>query len=195
MLAFLDGSESTFGIETTKESQMGTKQIMVLATQQFMMRRFSVTSSKLFEDVVSRLEAATGHPDMSIFRRDVASAKTYPDLQKVVQGMIGTSGLMEFSRIDMGEVMRRDRAQGTPRSLRLTVGNPLIMKQMVEHAPDAGLYAAVTILIDERPDGVHLSYDTMSDFLSSYRNPEALRVAQDLDWKVQAMLTAAAGSK
>jgi hypothetical protein len=33
------------------------------------------------------------------------------------------------------------------------VGNPLIMKQMVEHLPDAGCYAQVTILINERTDG------------------------------------------
>ncbi len=58
--------------------------------------------------------------------------------------------------------------------------------------PDAGSYAPVTILVDERPDGVHLSYDRMASFLASYRSPEALKVAQDLDSKAEAMLTAAA---
>ena len=67
-----------------------------------------------------------------------------------------------------------------------------VMKQMVEHVPDAGSYAPVTILIDERPDGVHLSYDTMSSFLSSYGSPQAMKVAQDLDSKVEALLNAAA---
>jgi hypothetical protein len=62
---------------------------------------------------------------------------------------------------------------------------------MVEHVPDAGSYAPVTILIDERPNGVHLSYDTMASFLSSYGSPEAMRVAQDLDARVEALLTAA----
>jgi hypothetical protein len=67
------------------------------------------------------------------------------------------------------------------------------MRQMVKHVPDAGSYAPVTILIDERPDGVHLSYDRMASFLAPYRSPEALKVAQDLDAKVEALLTAAAG--
>jgi len=51
----------------------------------------------------------------------------------------------------------------------------------------------VTILIDERPDGVHLSYDRMASFLATYGSPEALKVAQDLDSKVEALLVAAAG--
>jgi hypothetical protein len=67
------------------------------------------------------------------------------------------------------------------------------MRQMVKHVPDAGSYAPVTILIDDRPDGVHLSYDRMASFLAPYRSPEALKVAQDLDAKVEALLTAAAG--
>jgi hypothetical protein len=29
------------------------------------------------------------------------------------------------------------------------------MKEMVKHVPDAGSYAPVTVLVDERADGVH----------------------------------------
>jgi hypothetical protein len=66
------------------------------------------------------------------------------------------------------------------------------MKKMVEHVPDAGSYAPVTILVDERADGVHLSYDTMASFLETYGNAEALKVARELDAKVEELLTAAA---
>ena len=55
-----------------------------------------------------------------------------------------------------------------------------------------GLYALVTILIDERPDGVHISYDRVSSFLAPYENAEALKVAKDLDAKVEALLASAA---
>jgi hypothetical protein len=104
---------------------------------------------------------------------------------------------MEFTRFDHGEVVRTERGAGSPRDLRLVVCNPLIMKRMVEHVQDAGSYAPVTILIDElscairRPDGVRLSYDTMATFLASYGSPEAMKVAQDLDSKVEALLIAA----
>jgi hypothetical protein len=99
---------------------------------------------------------------------------------------------MEFTRFDLGDIVRKERGPGAPRSLRLIVGNPLIMKQMVERVPDAGSYAPVTILIDERLDGVHLSCDTMASFLTAYGSPDAMKVAQDLDSKVEALLTAAA---
>jgi hypothetical protein len=91
----------------------------------------------------------------------------------------------------MGGFMRKEKPSA-PRSFRFLIGNPLIMKKMAVHVPDAASYAPVTILIDERPDGVHLSYDRMTSFLASYGNSEALKVAQDLDSKIEALLTSAA---
>ena len=72
--------------------------------------------------------------------------------------------------------------------LRFVLGNPLILSQMAKYVPDAASYAPVTVLIDERPDGVHLSYDRMASCLAPYGNFEALRVARELDAKVEAML-------
>lgn len=97
--------------------------------------------------------------------------------------------------MDLGEVLRKRNGAAARQSLRFIVGNPVIMSQMVQRVPDAGSYAPVTILIDERQDGVHLSYDRMASFLAPYGNPEALKVAQDLDSKVEALLTAAASEK
>jgi hypothetical protein len=45
-----------------------------------------------------------------------------------------------------------------------------------------------TILIDERSDGVHLSYDRMASFLATYQDAEALNVARGLDAKIEALL-------
>jgi hypothetical protein len=69
------------------------------------------------------------------------------------------------------------------------------MNKMVEHVPDAASYARVTILVDERPDGVHLSYDRMVSHLRPYGNEEALRVAASLDASVEALLVAAASNE
>ena len=69
------------------------------------------------------------------------------------------------------------------------------MKQMVDHVPDAGSYAPVTILIDERTDGVHLSYDRMASLLGSYGSGEALEVARKLDAKVERLLSAVANGR
>jgi hypothetical protein len=72
--------------------------------------------------------------------------------------------------------------------LRLVVGNPLIMKDMVETVPDAAAYAPLTLLIDERADGVHLSYDSMASLIAPYGSEVALAVARDLDAKILALL-------
>ena len=67
------------------------------------------------------------------------------------------------------------------------------MMAMARHIHDAGSYAPVTLLVDERDGAVRLSYDTMASFLGSYGEPVALRVARELDAKVEALMTSAAG--
>ena len=46
----------------------------------------------------------------------------------------------------------------------------------------------VTVLVDERPDGVHLSYDRMASLLGPYGSAQALTVARDLDAKIETLL-------
>ncbi len=66
------------------------------------------------------------------------------------------------------------------------------MKEMAKTVPDAASYAPVTILVDERADGVHLSYDSMASLLAPYGNQSALTVAMDLDANVESLLKTAA---
>jgi hypothetical protein len=63
---------------------------------------------------------------------------------------------------------------------------------MAKHVPDAGSYAPVTVLVDERADGVHISYDRMASLLAPYGNRDALSTARDLDAKVEDVLRQAA---
>jgi uncharacterized protein (DUF302 family) len=163
-----------------------------MATKQISVERFSVRSSKSFQDVAAALEEKIGRPDMRKFFGDVVASRTDDELKEVVNGAVGPSGLMEFARFDQGEVLRKELGPRVPKVLRLLVGNPLIMRQMVKYVPDAGSYAPVTILIDERPDGVHVSYDRTASFVASYGNAEVLEVAQALDSKVESLLEAAA---
>ena len=165
-----------------------------MAIKRITVERFSIISSKRFEDTVAAIEVAIGHPEIAAFWKDVAAADSYADVEKVVNRIVGPSGFMKLGRYDLGIFLRKDRGETAPRVLRLVIGNPLIMKKMLEHVPDAGSYAPVTVLIDERADGVHLSYDRMSSYLESYGNAEALKVARDLDAKVEALLAEAAAA-
>jgi uncharacterized protein (DUF302 family) len=150
--------------------------------------RLCVTSAKPFEVVVTALEAAVGHPDLAEFVKATEGARTFAELESTVHRGLGRTGLMMFMKLDHGAILRRETGLDTPRIVRFLIGNPQIMKEMAKHVPEAGSYAPVTILVDERPDGVHLSYDRMTSLLAPYGNADALAVARDLDSKIENLL-------
>ncbi len=154
--------------------------------------RLTMISNKPCEVVVAALEAAVGHPDMVEFMKATAGARTFVELEGVVQRGLGRTGLMLFVKFDLGAILRKETGLETPKIVRLVIGNPLVMKEMAKHVPDAASYAPVTVLVDERPDGVHLSYDRMAGLLAPYGNPDALAVARDLDSKIESLLREAA---
>jgi uncharacterized protein (DUF302 family) len=155
------------------------------------LRRISVRSTRSFDDALRTFTATIGRPDPAEFQRAITAAVTLADLEKIVGGAVGPSQLMEFARFDSGSVLRKADGRPAPRILRLLVGNPLIMKEMARTVPDAAAYAPVTILIDERADGVRLSYDSMASLLEPYRDEPALAVARDLDTKIENLMESA----
>ena len=100
---------------------------------------------------------------------------------------------MLFMKLDAGAVTRRESGLPRPKAVRFLIGNPLIMKEMAKYVPEAASYAPITLLVDERPDGIHLGYDRMATFLAPYGNAEALVVARDLDGKIERLMHDAAG--
>jgi uncharacterized protein (DUF302 family) len=151
--------------------------------------RFSMASSKPFESVVAALKAALGRLDMVEFTKASKEARTFAELEKIIRRDIGKkTGLMLFLEFDHGAVLRKETGLDAPKIVRLLIGNPLSMKEMAKHVPDAGSYAPTTVLVDERQDGVHLSYDRMASFLAPYANESALAVARNLDSKIEALI-------
>jgi hypothetical protein len=45
------------------------------------------------------------------------------------------TNLMLFAEFDLGDILRRGIGSRQPKIVRLVVGNPLIMKEMVKHVP------------------------------------------------------------
>jgi uncharacterized protein (DUF302 family) len=156
------------------------------------MERFTVTSSKPFDAVVAAIKASIGHPNMEELWQATQRATTAAELEAAIQPTLGKTGLMQFVEFDHGTVIRKGTEQHASRMIRLVIGNPLIMKEMAKRVPDAGSYAPVTVLVDERADGVHISYDRMASLLAPYGNRDAVSVARDLDAKVEDLLRQAA---
>src|SRR5262245_16629733 len=150
--------------------------------------RFSLITSKPFDDVVATINAGIGHPDMTEFWSSTQKPHSAVELERTIEKAVGKTGLMLFVAFDHGAIVGKTTGREKSKIIRFVVGNPLIMKEMAKHVPDAGSYAPVTILVDERADGVHLSYDRMASLLAPYENSNALEVAKALDMKVEDLL-------
>jgi uncharacterized protein (DUF302 family) len=163
----------------------------ILPRTQLTVERLSLTSDKPFASVLAAIRGGIGHPEMNKFWEQIWSADSFQKVESIVKPALGPTGLMQFGEFDDGGFIRKDRGEGTPQSMRLLIGNPLIMKQMTELAPDAAAYAPVTILIDERDGKVHVSYDRMASLLSVYNNPGATKIAEALDDKIETLMRTA----
>ena len=103
--------------------------------------RFSLTSSKPFDQVVQAVHAGIGHPDMAEFGRSTHEARSFAELKSAIEKGLSKAGLMLFMQLDQGAVLQKETGQDTPRIIRLLIGNPLIMKEMAKHVPDSGSYS------------------------------------------------------
>jgi hypothetical protein len=162
-----------------------------MKSRKIAIERFDLVSDKSFEQVLLKLNKGIGRPIANYFQ-EKAAAQSFEEYERLVNGAVGTSDLVEFLRLDPGAVFRKDPAAKAFKMVRIIAGNPLIMKRMAERVPDAASYAPATILVSERLDGVHLSYDSMNSYLAPYGDARALEVAKDLDKKVIRLLNRAA---
>jgi uncharacterized protein (DUF302 family) len=105
------------------------------------MERFSLTTSKQFHEVIAGVTAAIGHPDMAEFGRSTREAGSFAELKSAVEKGLSKVGLMLFMQLDHGAILRKETGRETPKVIRLVIGNPLIMKEMAKHVPDAALRA------------------------------------------------------
>src|SRR5262249_40858486 len=136
--------------------------------------------------------AGIGHPDMTEFWNSTQKTRSAAELESTIEKAVGKPGLMLFVAFDHGAIISKATGRENSGIIRFVIGNPLIMKEMAKHVPDAGSYAPVTVLVDERTDGVHLSYDRMASLLAPYENADVLEVARNLDMKVEDLLRRAA---
>ena len=120
--------------------------------------RRCIVSKRAFDEVVQRLTATIGRPDLNTFHRALGAATTVPELEAVVHAAVGSSDLMEFVRFDAGEVLRKGQEGQGPKILRLVIGNPIIMKEMAKTVPDAASYRR-----GHRPDLSGYSLETGRD--------------------------------
>jgi hypothetical protein len=154
--------------------------------------RFTITTTRSFADVVGAIERAVAHPNVPELFRRMKDAAGPEALRRIVDDAVAPHGLLEFIRFDFGLVLSKDDPPTRRGAVRLMLGNPLVMRELVRGAPDAGSNAPVSVLVDERDGHVRLAYDRTAPGLSG-GDPHALESARALDAKVEALLCEAAG--
>jgi hypothetical protein len=71
-------------------------------TRKVEIERFSLTTSKQFDEVIAGVNAGIGHPDISEFGRSTLEAHSFAELKTAVEKGLSTAGLMLFMQLDHG---------------------------------------------------------------------------------------------
>jgi uncharacterized protein (DUF302 family) len=157
-----------------------------------LMRRHVFDTGRPFSAVRDGIFGGISRPDIEALFSKLAASTSYEQFSSLVQEAQGSAGLMRFLQLDLDSALTLDpRAPDwTGRHLvRLIAGNPVTMGQMTRHVTDAGSYAPVTILIEERPDGgTRVAYDSVASALAPYHDAAASQVAEQLDTEVLELL-------
>ena len=146
--------------------------------------RFTIRSSKRFDEVLQAIDASIGHPDTNVVMNEIAVANNDDQFQNVIDPA-GSSGVVEFFRIDFTPFT------GFRRSVRIIAGDPMVMCWMAGRIPEAAAYGTMAIQIDERADGVRLSYDRISAHVEEYEDQVVFELARNLERRIESLLTAA----
>src|ERR1700723_1814912 len=171
------------------------KEQVTMATERVLdvlMRRYVFTTDQPFAAVLDGIFRGVSQPDIAqLFSRLAACSSLVEQAQ-------GSAGLMRFYQLELDNALSLDpqAPDWTGRRLvRLIAGNPVTMGQMTRHAPDAGSYAPVTILIEETPGGgTRMAYDSVTSAIAPYDNAAASEVAERLDTEVLLLLRQATGA-
>jgi len=79
----------------------------IISTKRINVERVTVISRKSFQEVLSKFDAAVGHPDIQEFSARMTAATTNVEMEKVVGAALGPSAFMEFARFDHGGVVHK----------------------------------------------------------------------------------------
>ena len=140
-------------------------------------RRHVFDSERPFSSVLDGVFGGISQPDIGLLFSQLGKSTSYDQFSSLVRQAQGSIGLMRFLQLDLDQVLTLDPQAPNwagRRLVRLIAGNPVTMGEMTRHVADAGSYAPVTILIQEKQDGgTRVAYDTVASEIAPYRDAAA----------------------
>ncbi|KAH7417803.1 hypothetical protein BKA64DRAFT_652906 [Cadophora sp. MPI-SDFR-AT-0126] len=166
----------------------------VSQSQKFEATRVTLTSPKLYSDVLTALYTSIGSPDvvgewLKSMKGISQSVDAREQFDNSVNNMVGPHGFMIMQEFNHGAWLPFfGEGQGL-KSARIILGNPLIAITMLKHDINAGLFVPVEILLLEKKGGTEITYDLPSGLITGLnKDPELVSASEKLDEKLAALL-------
>ncbi len=164
-------------------------------TTQITIEHIVVTSDRSYDQVVEALETQLGRrADWEHLTQTLISIHaTFEQAVQIAEQQLGTSGFTIFSKVEAGVLLT---LSGKPtRATQYAIGNPLLAIQIIEHAPEASLYAPLRLVVYENQVGkAVVAYERFTSQLAQYPHLEIAAVAQLVEHKLEALVAQATGN-
>ena len=161
--------------------------------QPFEAKRVRFESTRSFDEVLLNLRKLVGTATPQKVNKQESGGGTREQFEQAIQSQVGESGFMLFLEIDHGEWLPLFGMQR--KVVRWILGNPLLAITMIRHDITAGLFVPVELLLveNESGDGSMVMYDLPSSLMAIERNPALRDAAQELDRKLQTLVSRVTG--
>ena len=162
-------------------------------TTQTTIEHIEVASSRSYDQVTASLQERLGtFGDASKLRSQLSAGASWVQIEKAIEGTLGSSGLSIFHRVEHGELLS---AAGKPRRVsQYAIGNPLLAIRMIQHEPGVALYAPLRLAVYEDGEGkCVVACDRFTSLLTRYQHPEIASTAKLVEQKVDALVAEVTG--
>lgn len=152
-------------------------------------------SSQRFDVVLARLLAETGAEPASLTAHLVDGELDDQDaMDRRILPRLKQGGFLLLGLVELGAWLQPAASRG--RIMRLEIGNPLVMRSMMQRDPWAGLSATLSLLVIEHleTESCSLSYVVPSTMIVIDIDQELAAFAKDLDRRIYALASLATAS-
>jgi uncharacterized protein (DUF302 family) len=125
----------------------------------------------------------------------VAAAASWDQIAKAIEGMLGSSGLCVFHKVEHGGLLSL-HAGKPQRVSQYAIGNPLLAIRMIQHEPGVALYAPLRLAVYEDGEGKRVvACDRFTSLLAPYPHLEIAVTAKLVEEKVDALIAEVMGEE
>ena len=162
-------------------------------TIQTTIEHIEVASNRSYDQVIASLKERLGaFGDSDGLRAQLPPGTSWAQIEKVIEGMMGNSGLAIFHKVEHGDLLS---LAGKPRRVsQYSIGNPLLAIRMIQHEPAIAFYAPFRLAIYEDGEGkCVVAYDRFTSALARYQHPAITSTAKVVEQKLEALVAEITG--